>query len=301
MLSITGGACALECDHCRGRLLERMIPVKSPDALVERCRSLAAGGIRGVLISGGCDAEGRLPWGRFMGAIRAVKAETDLFVSVHSGLVDDRDAQGLKQAGVDQALIDVVGCDETLRTVFHLPFGVARIEAALAALARVGLAVVPHIVCGIHYGEMRGEKAAVEVISRFPVHQVVIVSLMPLPGTVMAKAVPPSAEAVADIIAEVRFAMPRTPVSLGCARERGNPRLEVMAVDAGVNRLALPSAEAASRAGFYGLEIRRRETCCSVDRNLYAAPREPDGVERAPAARPCAPPCPIIPQHIPEV
>ncbi|MEJ2252470.1 MAG: hypothetical protein P8Y97_22760, partial [Candidatus Lokiarchaeota archaeon] len=71
-------------------------------------------------------------------------------------------------------------------------------------------------------------------------------------------------EAVADMIAEVRFAMPQVPVSLGCARQRGNRRLEEMAIDAGVNRLALPSEEAVERAQSYGLDIRYQGTCCSV-------------------------------------
>ncbi|WP_373501378.1 radical SAM protein [Desulfococcus sp.] len=272
VLSITGGECALGCDHCRGALLGQMVHVSSPDQLVARCRRLAAGGCLGVLISGGCDTGGRLPWHRFIPAIREVKAETGLFISVHSGLVDDRDALGLKQAGVDQALIDVIGDDETLRTVCHLPFGVDRIDSALAALQRAGIPVVPHIVCGIHYGRMRGEKEAVAMISRFPVQQVVIVSLMPIPGTPMEKAVPPAPEAVADIIAEVRFAMPRTPVSLGCARKRGNRRLELLAIDAGVNRMALPSEEAAARAASHGLAIHCRNTCCSVGRDLTDRP-----------------------------
>lgn len=274
VLSITGGECALGCDHCRGALLDHMFHVNSPEQFVARCRMLAAGGCLGVLISGGCDAWGRLPWHRFTEAIRKVKAETGLFISVHSGLVDDRDAFGLKQAGVDQALIDVIGDDETLRSVCHVPFGVDRIEAALAALQRAGVPVVPHIVCGIHYGEMRGEKKAVAMISRFQVQQVVIVSLMPIPGTPMENTVPPSPEAVADIIAEVRFAMPRTPVSLGCARKRGNRRLELLAIDAGVNRLALPSEEAVARAEAHGLAIRCRNTCCSVGWDLADRPNE---------------------------
>jgi hypothetical protein len=35
-------------------------------------------------------------------------------------------------------------------------------------------------------------------------------------------------------------------------------------VDAGVNRMALPSDEAVERARSYGLDIRYQKTCCSV-------------------------------------
>jgi lipoyl synthase len=275
-LSITGGACALGCDHCQGKILNSMISAESADKLVSRCRGLAAKGNHGVLISGGCDAEGRLPWDRFLPAIATIKSETGLFISVHSGLVDDSDAVGLRQAGVDQALIDVIGDDETFRSVYHLPCGVDRIAASMASLQRAGLPMVPHIVCGIHYGQIRGEKTAVAMISRFKVQQVAIVSLMTLPGTCMEKMRPPAPEAVADIIAEVRFAMPHVPVSLGCARQRGNRCLEVLAIDAGVNRLALPSEEAVERAESYGLDIRYQDTCCSVlpDRSARWGVRE---------------------------
>jgi len=58
--------------------------------------------------------------------------------------------------------------------------------------------------------------------------------------------------------------MPDTLISLGCARPRGSRRLEVLAVDAGVNRMALPSDEAVERARSYGLDIRYQKTCCSV-------------------------------------
>jgi uncharacterized radical SAM superfamily protein len=263
-LSITGDACALGCDHCQGKILSSMIDADSADGLVSRCRRLAAKGNVGVLISGGCNGQGRLPWDRFLPAIAAIKSETELFVSVHSGLVDDADARRLKQAGVDQVLIDVIGDDETLQAVYHLPFGVERIAASMAALQRAGLPMVPHIVCGLYYGRMRGEKNAVAMISRFRVQQVVIVSLMPLPGTPMEKMRPPAPEAVADIIVEARLAMPHVPLSLGCARQRGNRRLEVLAIDAGVNRLALPSEAAVERAASYGLDIRYQKTCCSV-------------------------------------
>lgn len=270
-LSITGGECALGCDHCRGKILRSMIYAESPDKLVSQCRQLAAKGNHGVLISGGCNSEGRLPWNRFLPAIATIKSETELFISVHSGLVNDSDALGLRQAGVDQVLIDVIGDDETFKSVYHLPFGVDRIEESMAALQRARLPMVPHIVCGIYYGGMRGEKNAVAMISRFKVQQVVVVSLMTLPGTRMEKMRPPAPEAVADIIAEVRFAMPKVPVSLGCARQRGNRELEEMAIEAGVNHLALPSEEAVEKAESYGLEIRYQETCCSASHHRPAS------------------------------
>ena len=267
-LSITGSRCALDCDHCRGSLLTTMIPAEDPETLVRKCRRLAARGVFGVLISGGCDTEGRLPWQKFLPAVTEVKNATGLYVSVHSGLVDEEIARGLAAAGVDQALIDVVGDDDTYRRVCHVPFGVERIVRSMEHLRDAGLALAPHIVCGLRYGTVHGEREAAGIIGGFRPEQVVVVSYMKIPGTGCGNFRLPAAEEVAGVIADVRLAAPDARVSLGCARERGNSRIDLLAVDAGVNRMALPSDEAVERARHYGLEIRFQRTCCSVSRDL---------------------------------
>lgn len=267
-LSITGTGCALQCDHCRASTLESMIQTTTPESLLEMCKKLAARGQEGVLLSGGCDEEGRLCWGEFIPVINKIKKETNLYVSIHCGLLDDATALELKEAGVDQALIDVIGDDETYRKIYHVPFGVSRIESSLAALGRAGLPMVPHIVCGLNYGKLKGEKKAVEMISRFDVQQLVIVSLMTLPGTPVWGAETPSPEEIAEIIVDARLTMPKVLMSLGCARKRGQIPLELLAIDGGINRMALPSEEAVKRAMDYGLQIRYQRTCCSVSREL---------------------------------
>ncbi|RJQ63707.1 MAG: radical SAM protein [Desulfobacteraceae bacterium] len=265
-VSITGSRCALNCDHCGGKLLASMIDASTPDRLLEKCLAFEEKGYSGVLITGGCDPGGRLPWSSFLDAISEVRKRTGLYLSVHSGLVDDETAFRLKQAGIDQALIDVVGDDRTLQDIYHVPFGIDRIVHSLQALQKAGLSSVPHIVCGLHYGKMGSEKKAVEILAAFDVRQVVIVSLMPLPG--MPRWSSPPAEAVAEVIAEARIKMPGTRTALGCARQRGDSRLEMLALDAGVNRMALPSEEVIEKAHAYGLEIRYQKTCCSVEKDF---------------------------------
>ena len=263
-ISITGNRCSLHCDHCRGKILDSMTPATTPDSLVKTCIKLADRGNRGVLISGGCDSNGRLPWEPFIAAIAEIKERTRLHLSVHSGLVDHRTARRLKEAGVDQALIDVIGDDVTFRSIYHVPFGVSRILTSLEALQEAGLPIIPHIVCGLYYGRIKSEKEAIRMISRFDVRQLVIVSMMKIPGTPAGSFPPPPAEALADLIAEARLRLPNILISLGCARQRGNPQLDILALDAGVNRMALPSDEVIKSARSYGLNIRYQKTCCSI-------------------------------------
>jgi lipoyl synthase len=267
-ISITGDECALSCDHCSGKILTTMIPATNPHELLEKCIRLEKRGNYGVLLSGGCTKDGKLPWREFVPIISEIKQKTGLFVSIHSGLVDYGEALALKSAGVDQALIDVIGDNETYRKVYHVPFGVAEIEKSMEALQKANLPTVPHVVCGLDYGRITGEEQALEMISRFAVEQVVIVSLMNVSGTIMEKVTPPDAHLVARIIAKARTLMPETCINLGCARQRGNTLMETLAIDAGVNRMALPSEEAILRANFHGLEIRYQKTCCSVTKNF---------------------------------
>lgn len=267
-VSITGNECALKCDHCQGKILDPMIFALTPEELVSKCLRLKEKGCQGVLISGGCDEKGRLPWGGFTEAIRTVKAQSGLYVSVHCGLVDDGEALRLKEAGVDQALIDVIGDDETYRAVYHVPFGVSMIDASLASLEKAGLACVPHVVCGLHYGRMRGERKAIDMIAKYGnVEQLVVVSLMKIPGVPASSGETLAAEEIAAFMAEARMRLPDVRMSLGCARQRGDAGIETLAVDAGVNRMALPSDEAIGRARAYGLEIAYQRTCCSVSRD----------------------------------
>jgi uncharacterized radical SAM superfamily protein len=267
-ISITGSECTLQCDHCKGTILETMIDAKSSERLVEKALALAEKGNHGILISGGCDAEGHLPWNGHIRAIQEIKKRTPLYISIHCGLLDDPTALALKDAGVDQALIDVIGDDATFKRIYHVDFGISRIIETLESLQRSGIPTVPHIVCGLDSGRINGEKAAVDLIARFDVEQLVIVSLMAIPGTPFKGVKTPGPEEIADIVAEARLQMPDVRMSLGCARKRGDTRTEILALNAGINRMALPSEEALDHAGSLGLEISYQRTCCSVSKNL---------------------------------
>jgi hypothetical protein len=264
-VSITGSRCELMCDHCQAKILESMPPTVSADALIDTCKQYADRGCVGVLISGGCDRNGRLPWEHFTSAIRRVKQETGLYTSIHCGLLDLETATALKEAGVDQALLDVIGDDDTYRTVYHVDFGISRIQSTLHALNQAGLPVVPHVICGLHRGKMKAEKNALEIIAGFDIEQLVVVSLMALRGTPFEKVETPGAREIAEIIAEARHMMPRVRMSLGCARNRGDEHTELLALESGINRMALPSDAAVERAGELGLTVRYQRTCCSVE------------------------------------
>ncbi|MDR2573197.1 MAG: hypothetical protein LBC94_02435 [Desulfovibrio sp.] len=270
-VSITGSQCLQDCEHCKGTLLRNMLPAETPQSLIERGLALAKAGNRGMLVSGGCNPQGNLPWDAFFPALRFLKDRTSLHISVHSGFINADTARGFKEAGLDEVLLDVVGSDETYRQVFHVSDGLARLRQTIDALVSADLSVVPHLVCGLHFGRIKGEEAALEMLISLRPRLLVTLSLMGLPGTPMQNTAPPP-EDVIRILCLARLRLPQTEISLGCARPRGGRLLETLAVDAGVNRMVLPSEEALRRAKYYGLAVEYRKTCCSVGDSPTDAP-----------------------------
>jgi hypothetical protein len=275
-ISITSGHCELQCEHCKGRLLAPMSKVSGPDALVEKCIRLSQAGALGVLLSGGSNLEGRLPWQRYYEAIDRVRRETSLFISAHVGFPDVGTCEELKRAGVRQALIDVIGDEETASRVYHLK-GLGTVRSALTAISESGLEFVPHVVAGLFFGNIKGEVKALEMISGMKPAALVMVVLTPLKKTPMAGLAPPSSLEVARLIAQARLMMPETPISLGCERPRNRDGalLERLALRAGVTRMAVWSQEAIVDAQALGLRPRFQRTCCSVEFKREFSSNEP--------------------------
>jgi len=272
-VSITGNNCQLLCDHCRGLLLKPMIKTDDPDHLVRQCTAFSRKGAHGVLLTGGSDSHGQLPWKRYLPAIRRISNETDLFLSAHTGFPDYQTCHDLKKAGVKQGLIDVMGDHETAAAIYHLK-GLGPVLKSLAAIKESGLQLAPHIVAGLFHGKIKAEMEALNIIRSHSPHVLVIVVLTPLKGTPMADASTPSPLEIARLVARARLLMPETPISLGCERPRNHKGMEIerLAIGAGVNRMAVWSDQALGEAQKLGLTVRFQHTCCSVDfKKQYAA------------------------------
>lgn len=265
--SITGPACALDCAHCRAKILEPMIPATDPAALDWSVRNMIAQrGLRGFLLSGGSNRRNEVRFDRFLPVLRRFKADFPaLEIAAHTGLVDEARALRLAEAGVDVAMMDVIGASETIREVYHLDRPVADFETSLAALCATSMAVVPHIVLGLHFGRFLGETAALDIVARHPVTALVLVIVMPhyaAPGLF----VPPEPHAIGDFFGQARRRLPRIPVLLGCARPAGRHRraVDAYAVLAGLDGIAFPADGAVPLAQALGRSASVDGACCAV-------------------------------------
>jgi len=264
-ISITGSFCALKCKHCGGKVLDTMMSALTPEQLIDVCSTVKRKGGIGCLISGGCLPDGSVPLGKFIDAIAEVKKKFGLTVVVHTGVIDLDMAQRLKEAGVDAALIDIIGSDETINEIYQLNVSVSDYDKSLSALQKSGIPLVPHVLVGLHYGKLQGEFQALQMISKYYPSAVIIIALMPIHDTSMQDVAPPSPEDIARVIIAARFMMPKTPLVLGCMRPKGKHRsqTDLWAVKAGVNAIAFPSTEAIHLADSLEMETSFSSLCCS--------------------------------------
>jgi uncharacterized radical SAM superfamily protein len=264
-ISITGSSCALNCQHCNGKVLDTMLPAQTPKALFDLSAKLKNEGAVGCLISGGCLSDGSVPIEGFIDVIAKIKQELGLTIVTHTGVVDLSTANRLKEAQVDAALIDIIGSNETINEVYHLDININDFDRSLRAFHESGIHFVPHVLVGLHYGKLKGELDALKMISKYSPSAVIIIALMPIHGTPMERMIPPEPEDIVRVLASARILMHETPLVLGCMRPKGEHRrkTDTLAVGAGVNAIAFPAKEAIRLAESLNLEVSFSSLCCS--------------------------------------
>lgn len=266
--SITGGACALNCDHCQAKILEPMIAATTPDELDRKVRDLILlKDLRGFLLSGGSNRRNEVPYDRFYPTIERLKRDfPHLRIAVHSALLDERRARSMEAAGVDVAMLDVIGSEQTICEVYHLDRPVADFEATLAALSGTKMQVVPHIVIGLHYGRLLGEATALDIVSRHPVAALILVVVTPIYAPPDRPFATISTDDVAKVLVAARQRISHAPVQLGCIRPAGRHKLmtDAYAVMAGFDGIAYPADGIVALARAIGRPVEQEHACCSI-------------------------------------
>jgi len=265
--SVTGGACALDCEHCHANILKPMIPAMSPEELDVKVRRLiVTRRLHGFLLSGGSNRKNEIKYERFYPVLEGLKRDyPEIRIAIHSALLDEGRAQTMASAGIDTAMLDIIGHEDTIREIYHLDRTVDDFEESLSALCSTQLEVVPHIVIGLHYGQVLGELNALEIISRHNVYALVLVVIMPFYGT-PEKFSTPTPEAIGEIFLRARKQLPTKDVLLGCARPAGLHKrvTDSYAVMAGLDGIAFPAEGTVTLARAIGRKFDHENMCCSL-------------------------------------
>lgn len=254
-ISLTGNDCALDCAHCGRHYLETMLPIAGLSP-----RNPRLDGASSLLISGGCDPQGRIPFWPHLEKIRALRPGRRL--NWHVGLVGEKEAAALE--GLAEAVsFDLVGDDDTIAEVYGLEATVEDYRRTYRLLRR-SFPVVPHITIGLRGGRLSGERAALRLLQEEGAEAIVFLVFIPTPETRYAGCAPPPLGEVAGLLAEARLSFPTIPLLLGCMRPGGAYRraLDSLAVRAGINRIVKPHPAALELAARLGLRVEAGQECC---------------------------------------
>lgn len=264
-ISLTGTECQCRCAHCNGKMLNNMNSAATSEDLIALISKLTAKGCRGVLLSGGACQDGSVPLKAFGAAIKQI-TDMGLKVAVHPGLLTEETADILAQANISCTALDLIGDETTIKDVYHLDKKTEHYRESLRAARAAGLKVAPHIVVGLHFGQIRGEYEALKMIAEHGADSLVFVVLKPLSGTDMADVCPPAIEEVSELFQTAREWLGNIPMSLGCARPVGEyaRQVERAALDAGFSAIAYPARETVEEAVKRGLNISYKEYCCGM-------------------------------------
>jgi uncharacterized radical SAM superfamily protein len=250
VLSLTGEQCALNCGHCGGHYLGGMRPIwdAEPD------------GSASCLVSGGCDALGRVPVLAHLDKVRAWRQ--DRTMNWHVGFVSESEMETIAPL-VDVVSFDFVGDDATIRDVYGIDRTVDDYADTYRLLRRYSR-TLPHVTIGLRGGALGHELPAFEILQELGVDGLVILVFIPTPGTRYADRQPPGVYAVAELMSEARLRFPDVPLYLGCMRPKGRYRstLDPLAVRAGFNVIVSPSRSARQQAVDLGLTAFEIRECC---------------------------------------
>ncbi len=260
-LSVTGNYCALRCKHCMGHYLQHMVPVPTPQRLVEFVNKNKER-INGFLLSGGCLPSGKVPLKNFASVVREIRETTELLINVHTGLIDEEDMGYLKYMDPHHISIDIIGSTETVRNVIGIPRSREDYFHALQLLDSSGLSYSPHVIIGLDFGKIKGEKDAIDYISHLKnFSNLVLIVLIPTPGTPMEN-VKVEEE---DVIGMLYYAAEKIEpgkIVLGCMRPRKMLNIEKVAVELGFRGIVLPSLRTMRYIRERNIKVETRETCC---------------------------------------
>jgi uncharacterized radical SAM superfamily protein len=270
-VSISGSACALSCLHCNKEYLKFMAPATTPAALVHFAESLVENKSgEGLLVSGGCDADGRmLNLPRFLPALAKLH-KMGIIVKLHTGLVDEKLARDIVEAGIDIASMEFVGSRQSAKEIFGLDAGPEDYAETFAHLRDAGVPhIAPHVAVGLHGGELLGELNAIDWLKKTVMPSTIaLIAFRPTKGTKLEACKPPSPEAMGRVASHARKLFPDTKIILGALRPRGTGAeagksaregLEMAALRGGISGVEVPSNNMLAEIRSMGYKIKRIE------------------------------------------
>lgn len=260
-LSVTGPYCALKCKHCNGKYLQHMIPVTTPEKLIEFAKN-NDGKISGFLLSGGSTRDGKVPLKKYTRAVKWIVENTSLKVNIHTGIIDREDITYLEEMAPHQISFDVIGSTKTIREVLGTSKTKEDYFEALDMLDSSTLNYSPHVIAGLHFGKVLGEYDVVNKIKdlkRFS--NLVLIILIPTKGTPMANVKIDKDEVIYFFKYTLDLISPKK-VVLGCMRPRSFLDVEFLCVKRRCKGIVIPSLKTLKMLKDEKVDAIKKDMCC---------------------------------------
>ncbi|MCL2143346.1 MAG: hypothetical protein FWH44_05340 [Methanomassiliicoccaceae archaeon] len=258
-LSVTGTGCDQMCEHCKGAHLRHMKDVSCGSAMSAAVDDIISSGGHGMLVSGGCDKRGSVPVMNVIDDIeRAVRS--GLKVNVHTGFLNEDDAERLVSAGVREFSVDVHQDPVIIKEVLHLDVSPDAYSEMIDIIVSAGGRPVPHLTAGFGTYDLL---ASAELVRDKGLNEITLLALVPVKGTITENSL-----ITEDTIVEAARMLKGMgfEVTLGCMRPRFHRGLEIRCIDSGIKSIANPSRDTVAWAREKGMKIVEKHTCCCFTR-----------------------------------
>ena len=249
-VSVTGQACALNCQHCNRHYLEHMLTWK--DQIPAETKS--------ILLSGGSSTRGFVDFEPYLNQIAVLKRKYR--INAHLECLGNLQIKQLKN------LIDVVSFDfpvseRVIKEVYKLDKKKEDYIESYKLLVQ-HFPVELHLTCGLEFSKISGEIESLQQLATLGVQQVVLNVFIPTIGTEMAKLHAPKLSDLQAVFKLARELFEK--VALGCMRPAGKYRekLDLLALELGFDIIVQPSRKVQEEAEKRNLKIGRFDECCAL-------------------------------------
>lgn len=168
-----------------------------------------------MLISGGCDSKGAVPFLDCRDKIMCLKR--DYKIILHTGLIPPKSVETVRGLA-DVVSFDFPPSDRAIQEVHGLSVLQKDYIESVSELSKV-VRVVPHITVGIRGGKINGEKESLGMLSSMGINSIVINIFTPTVGTKYENMHPPKITEVQSLIKNGRSKFKS--LYLGCMRPGG--------------------------------------------------------------------------------
>jgi len=218
-------------------------------------------GVKSILISGGCNKEGKVPLLGFTEEIKKLKNKYK--INAHVGLVSREEAKKIARL-VDVVSFDFVTEPKIIKKTYKLNKKLDDYYKSLAALQKEAN-VFPHLTLGLWKGKISWEYHAIELlVKKFNFKNIVFNVFIPAPGTELEQQPPPSIKSVEEYFYHLEKNYPKLDKRLGCMRSGGKYRdeLDQTAMLTGFKVITRPSRQTIELAKNLNYQIFWHDQCC---------------------------------------